>query len=93
MNFNEFTEKLEEAGSKALTKGKAAKDILSLKAQINSCEDVINRSYSAIGRRFYESNPGAEESSFAAKEMADIKNAMNAIKELEAKIEDIKSNS
>ncbi len=92
-NFNEFVEKLEEGGEKALTKGRAAKDILSLKGQISSCEDVINRSYSALGRKYFEKFKDNNEDPDFSKFIKDILNAENAIKELEGKIEDIKSNS
>ncbi len=91
MNFDEFVDKLEEGGKKVLKKGKGAKDILKVKAEISSCEDVINRAYMAIGRKYYENFKDGGYGADFEKSMKDIVNAEKAIKDLESEIDDIKA--
>lgn len=80
-------------GEKLVNKGIAAKDTLKIKGQIASCENVINRSYSAIGRKYFEKHSLEDCDEAFAKEMKDIANAKEAMKELKGKLEDIKNNS
>lgn len=85
---------IESSGDKAYRKGKAAKDILSIKGQISTCEDLIRRDFSTIGRKYYEmyANDMENANPEFARQMNEITNAKKAIKDLEARIEDIKSN-
>lgn len=87
---------LEKVGETITTKGKdvadKAKDmaeIVSLKNQINACEDVIKKNYMEIGKLYYEEHIECENSAYE-RQCSAIKNAENGIKELEAKIRDIK---
>lgn len=91
-DFEVLKEKITEWTGKAVSKGKAAGDIIKLKSEINSCEGVINRSYSAIGRKYYEMYADGGYDTVFDKQMVDIKNAKKAIKELEDQLEDIKAN-
>lgn len=92
MNINELTETLENLTGKAISKGKSTKELLSVKGEISTCENVLNRSYAAIGRKYYEMyEEGGFDEEFK-KQMNDIKNAKKAISELEARLEDIKAN-
>lgn len=94
MDLKKIGEMIERSGDKAYRKGKAAKDVLALKGQISTCEDLIRRDYSTIGRKYFEMY--ADDISKAnpefARHMSEIENAKKAIKDLEARIEDIKSN-
>jgi len=87
---------IEKIGETITTKGKdvadKAKDmaeIVSLKNQINVCEDVIKKNYTEIGKLYYEEHVECENSAYEMQCKA-IKNAENGIKELEAKIREIK---
>lgn len=91
MNFDEIMDKLEEGGKKALKKGKGVKDILKAKAEISSCEDVINRAYMAIGKKYYENFKDGGYGADYEKNMKDIANAEKAIKDIEDEIAGIKA--
>ena len=86
-----LTDKTTNVAAKLMKKGKKTKEIINIKSEISTCESVITRAYSAIGRKYYAMfAEGGFDPEFE-KQMKDIKNAMNAIKELEEKIEDIKA--
>jgi len=94
MDLKKLGTLIEHSGDKAYRKGKAAKDVLAIKGQISTCEDLIRRDFSTIGRKYYEmyaNNPESVNPEFA-RQMTEITNAKKAIKDLEARIEDIKSN-
>lgn len=79
------SEKAREAGNYA----KDAAQIASLKNQISTCRDMINKNYVALGEYYYkkyEDNPEAE----MVEVIRVITNAENTIKELEDKIQEIK---
>lgn len=82
-----------EAIEMIVTKGKGTKDTLSLKSEINTCESLINRSYSAIGRKYYEMHKDGDFDPEFEKQMKEIANSKKAIEDLKNRIEDIKSNS
>lgn len=92
----ESMEFLEKVGETITTKGRdvaeKAKDmaeIVSLKNQINVCEEVIRKNYIEIGKLYYEEHIECENSAYE-RQCSAIKNAENGIKELEAKIREIK---
>ncbi|MCR4960608.1 MAG: hypothetical protein K6A74_04075 [Lachnospiraceae bacterium] len=92
MNFNDLTEKLTDLTGKLISKGKNTADILSIKGEISTCDNVINRSYAALGRKYYEMYmEGGYDEAFA-KQFNDIRNAKKAKKELEEKLEDARAN-
>ncbi len=91
MNFDDITGKISDVSAKAISKGKAAKEVVTLKAELNTCEDMIKRSYLNIGRKFYELNAGKEVDPEFEKSMKEIENAKKAIEELNIKIADIKA--
>lgn len=91
MSSYEITEKTSKVMNKLFKKGRKAKEIFDIKSEISTCESVINRSYAAIGRKYYAMfAEGGFDPEFE-KQMKDIKNAMKAIKDLEEKIDDIKA--
>ena len=84
-------DKAANIAQKLLKKGKKQKEIFDIKAEIGTCDSVISRAYTAIGRKYYAMfAEGGFDPEFE-KQMKDIKNAMKAKKELEEKIEDIKA--
>lgn len=85
-------EKVSDMAGKVVSKGRTAGEIIKVKAEINTCENVIKRSYSAIGRKYYEMNGETGAAADFDKQMRDIKNAEKAIKELSEKLEDLKNN-
>lgn len=79
------TEKAKEAGGYA----KDAAQIASLKNQISTCKDMINKNYVTLGEYYYkkyEENPEAE----MVEVVRVIANAEETIKELEARIQEIR---
>ena len=91
MSSYEITEKTSKVMNKLFKKGRKAKEIFDINSEISTCESVINRSYVAIGRKYYAMfAEGGFDPEFE-KQMKDIKNAMKAIKDLEEKIDDIKA--
>ena len=92
MTLNELTEKLEDLTGKLISKGKTTADILSIKGEISTCDNVINRSYAALGRKYFELFSEGEYDERFAKQINDIKNARKAKKELEEKLQDAKAN-
>ncbi len=79
------SEKAREAGGYA----KDAAQIASLRNQITTCKDMINQNLITLGEHYfkkYEENPEAE----MVEVIRVIANAQETIKELEAKIEEIK---
>lgn len=91
MDFDKFTDVISKEGGKLIHKGKAAKEIVSIKTEINSSKNALNQAYLQLGRMYYEMySDGAYNPEFD-KQMKAIKNARNAIKELEEKVSDVKS--
>lgn len=91
MTLDNFLDKLEDTTAKAISKGKTAKEIIKLKTEVKTCEDLINSLYASIGRKYFEmhAEDGGDEE--FAKKITQIKNAKSAIEDLEKKIEDIKN--
>ncbi len=86
-----FKDKFSTRMGKLLSKGKTTKEMIRIKGEIDTCEGVVNRSYIAIGRKFYEMYAEGGYNPEFDKQMTDIKNARNAIKELEEQLADIKA--
>ncbi len=86
-----ITDKASSFAQKFVRKGKRTKELFDVKAEIGTCENVITRSYTAIGRKYYSMFADGGYDPEFDKQMKDIANAMKAIKELENKLEDIRS--
>lgn len=87
---------IEKIGDTIVTKGREAADkakdlaeIANLRSQIATCEDIIKKNYMEIGKIYYENYGDMPEESFE-KQCRSIKNAGNAVSELNKKINDIK---
>lgn len=89
----DFLEKLGETittkGKEAADKAKDMAEIASLKSQIATCEEVIKKNYTEIGRLFMEQYQDAEDAPFEKQRTA-IRNAQAGVEELQKKIRRIK---
>lgn len=89
----DFMEKLGDTvnakGKQIAGKAKEAAEVLSLKSQIATCEEVIKMNYQQIGRLFYEQYGEDADAPFEKQRNA-IKNARIGIKELQDKIDRVK---
>lgn len=89
----DFIEKLGDTisakGKEVADKAKDQAEILSLRGQISTCEEVIKKNYLEIGRLFYEQYGDDADAPFEKQRNA-IKNARIGVKELQAKINQMK---
>lgn len=90
----EFIEKLgsviSEKGKEAVDKTRIMAEIMSLKSQIGTCEEVVKKNYLEIGKLYYEEYGDTPDAPFEKQRDA-IANAQNGIRELQAKIDTLKS--
>ena len=89
----EFFEKL---GETITTKGKGVTDkakdmaeVVNLKGQIHSCEEIIKKRYMEIGKIYYEKHGSMPEEEYIDA-CRDIENAQNTVVDIEARIREIK---
>ncbi len=87
--FDKVSETIMTKGQQAVDKAKELATIASLKSQIASCEEVIQKNYAEIGRLYYKENGSAEENPYA-KQCKAIENAKKGIEDLERKIRETK---
>lgn len=87
---------LEKLGDTITTKGKEAVDkanevgeIINLKSQISTCEEVIRKKYMEIGKIYFEQYGDMPEEPFE-KQCRAIHNAKNGIADLQEKIKEVK---
>lgn len=89
----DFLDKLGETvsakGREAADKVKDAAEILRLKAQISTCEEVIQKNYLEIGKLYYEQYGEAPDALFQ-KQCRAIGNAQNGMRELHKKMDEKK---
>ena len=93
MSEMDFFEKLGDTisvkGKEIADKAKDTAEILSLKSQISTCEEVIKKNYLEIGRLFYEQYGENPDAPFEKQRNA-IKNARVGARELQSKIDQLK---
>ena len=80
---------ISEKGKEAADKAKEIAEIVSLRGQIATCEEVMKKNYLEIGKAYYREFGDIPEETFA-KQCRAIKNAENGVKELEEQIRQIK---
>ncbi|MCM1185732.1 MAG: hypothetical protein NC251_04570 [Lachnoclostridium sp.] len=78
-----------EKGQEAVDKAKDVAEIVNLKSRISTCEDVIKKNYTEIGKLYYEQFKDMPDADFQ-KQCRTIANAENGIAKLQAKIKEIK---
>lgn len=90
MNFMyRIGETITAKGKEAAEKAKDLAEIVNLKSQIGTCEDVVRKNYMEIGKRYYELH-GAEPEEEYEEQCRAIGNAQNGISDLEERIKEIK---
>ncbi len=87
--FGKIGDVVSEKGRHAADKAKDTAEIMSLKSQLRTCEEVIKSNYLEIGRLFYEQYGDAADAPFEKQRTA-IKNARSGAEQLQAKIDKIK---
>ena len=86
---NKIGETISAKGKEVTDKAKDVAEIVRLKSQIKTCEDIMKRNYMEIGRRYYELHASIPEEHYAEQCIA-INNAQDNIAEYEQKIKEIK---
>ena len=66
-------------------------DSLEVRSEIKTCENLVNRSYMAIGRKYYEMHKDGDFDPEFEKQFKEITNASKAIGDLKSTLEDIKN--
>ena len=88
----DFIEKLGDTisskGKEVAEKAKETAEILALKGQISTCEEVIRKNYVEIGKMYFEQYGEMPEEPFE-KQCRAIHNAMNGVKELQERINEL----
>lgn len=89
----DFIDKLGEAiaekGSRIADKAKETAELVGLRNQIDTCEEVIKKNYMEIGKLYYEKCHGDPDELFE-KQCRAIGNAQNGVAELRKRIDEIK---
>ncbi len=87
---------LDKIGETITTKGKEVSDkakdmaeLVNLKGQVHTCEDLIRKRYVEIGKIYYEKHGSTPEEDYIDA-CRDIENAQNTIVDLEARIKELK---
>jgi hypothetical protein len=90
MDFiNKMGETITAKGQVVVDKAKEVAEVVSLKSQIGTCEEVIRKNYAEIGKIYYE-NFGDNPEELFEKQCRAIKNAKIGAEELQEKIKEIK---
>lgn len=88
--FEKVGETITTVGKEATEKAKELAEIASLKSQIHSCEEVIKKNYTEIGRIYCE-NYGDQPEEIFVKQCKAVQNARNGKKALEERINEIRN--
>lgn len=90
MDFlNKLGDTVAAKGKEITDKAKDTAEIVNLKSQIATCEEVIRKNYLEIGRQYFERYGDSPEEGFG-KQCRAIQNAQNGVRELQEKINEIK---
>ena len=87
--FEKLGNTISARGKQVADKAKDTAEILNLKSQIATCEEVIKMNYMEIGRLFYEQYGEDADAPFEKQRNA-IRNARIGVNELQAKIDRLK---
>lgn len=87
--LNKIGDTISTKGKVVANKAKDMAEIVSLKSQISTCEEVIKNNYMEIGRLFMEQYKDAEDAPFEKQRRAII-NAQAGIADLQRQIREIK---
>lgn len=90
MDFlNKLGDTITAKGKEVADKAKETAEIVNLKSQISTCEEVIKKNYLEIGKMYFEQYGDMPEEGFE-KQCTAIKNAQNGVKELQKQIDELK---
>ena len=87
--FEKIGDTISTMGKEAADKAKELAEIANLKSQIATCEEVIKKNYTEIGRLYFEEYSNMPEAPFE-KQCRAIRNAQNGVSALQEKIKEIK---
>ena len=87
--FEKLGDTISAKGKEVADKAKDQAEILSLKGQISTCEEVIKKNYLEIGKLFYEQYGNDADAPFEKQRTA-ITNARIGARELQKKIDELK---
>lgn len=87
--FDKIGETIAAKGKEVTDKAKDVAEVVNLKGQIHTCEEIIKKRYIEIGKTYYEKHGSMPEEEYidACK---DIEDAQNTVVDLEARIKEIK---
>lgn len=87
--FDKIGETITTKGREVSDKAKDIAEVANLKGQIHTCEELIKKRYTEIGKIYYEKHGSTPEEEYidACK---DIENAQNTVVDLQARIREIK---
>lgn len=87
--FDKIGETITTKGREVSDKARDMAELANLKGQIHTCEELIKKRYTEIGKIYYEKHGSTPEEEYidACK---DIENAQNTIVDLQARIREIK---
>ncbi len=90
MDFlDKLGETLSTKGREVSDKAKDMAEIVNLKGQVHTCEELIRKRYMEIGKIYYERHGSTPEEDYIDA-CRDIENAQNAIIDLEARMKELK---
>ena len=87
--FDKSGETLSTKGKEVSDKAKDMAEIVNLKGQIHTCEELIKKRYTEIGKIYYEKHGSTPEEEYIDA-CRDIENAQNAIVDLERRMKELK---
>lgn len=87
--FDKIGETLSTKGKEVSDKAKDMAEIVNLKGQIHTCEELIKKRYTEIGKIYYEKHGSTPEEEYIDA-CRDIENAQNAIIDLETRLKELK---
>ncbi len=87
--FDKIGETLSTKGKEVSDKAKDMAEIVNLKGQIHTCEELIRKRYTEIGKIYYEKHGSTPEEEYIDA-CRDIENAQNAIIDLETRLKELK---
>ena len=87
--FDKIGDTLSVKSKEVADKAKDMAELVNLKGQIHSCEEIIKKRYIEIGKIYYEKHGSAPEEEYMDA-CRDIENAQNTVIDIEDRIKEIK---
>lgn len=87
--FDKIGDAITTKGKEVADKAKDVAEVVNLKGQIHSYEEIIKKRYIEIGKIYYEKHGSTPEEEYMDA-CRDIENAQNTVFDIEARIKEIK---